>query len=106
MTRIAIAIETDGTNWVGGQVVEISMHELNDKLEVVRSFSGVLPFKVTEKNFAYLDRFGLLSLRPTCTKSDVSAWLEGYENIGWVKDKGRSVATFAYRWMQEYFRYD
>jgi len=102
MTKIAIDIETDGLEPVGGQILEVCMHELTDDLEIVRSFSGVLPFCIYSFSDFILDMHttsGLVGATATICKSDIAEWLKDYKDIVWL---GSSV-HFDAAWMKVHF---
>ena len=101
-TIIAIDIETDGLEHKGGQILEVCMHRLDGRLNIIDTFEGVLPFN--SENFSEVLRDmhtknGLVQEEPTCDRLDVVKWLKDFENIVWL---GSSVG-FDARWMREHF---
>lgn len=101
-TVIAIDIETDGLEHKGGQILEVCMHRLDGRLNILGTFEGVLPFNI--ENFSDLimemhTKNGLIDAVPTIMAAEVVDWLSQFENIIWL---GSSVG-FDARWMREHF---
>lgn len=102
ITIIAIDIETDGLEHKGGQILEICMHRLDANLNIIDSFEGVLPFNTESFDDFIMDmhtKSGLVYEESTIIPSDVTDWLDQYENIVWL---GSSVG-FDACWMREHF---
>lgn len=101
-TIIAIDIETDGLEHKGGQILEVCMHRLDSRLNILDTFEGVLPFNIENFSDLIMDmhtKNGLIGTPFTIMAADVVYWLKDFENIVWL---GSSVG-FDARWMREHF---
>lgn len=100
---IAVDIETDGLEHRGGRILEVCMHKLDSRLNIVDTFEGVLPFD--PKGFSEFitdmhTKNGLIGSPATCNIKDVRRWLEKYENIVFL---GSSV-QFDKVWLEHHIR--
>ena len=100
---IAVDIETDGLEHRGGRILEVCMHKLDSRLNILDTFEGVLPFNPSGFSEFITDmhtKNGLIGTPATCTLKDVRKWLEKYENIVFL---GSSV-NFDKTWLEHHIR--
>ena len=80
---IAIDLETDGLDPVGGQILEISAHYLDSDLHVLDSFEGVLSFDTSTFTPLIRDmhtKNGLIDESATCGLDDFADWMRPYSH--------------------------
>lgn len=100
--RIVIAadIETTGLDPVGGRILEVCFHVLDDSFEILSTFEGVVhptsDVQIGSFVFDMHSKNGLLEAEPTCTLREVGNWLSQYTNIVFL---GSSV-NFDKEWLE------
>jgi len=102
-TIIAVDIETDGIEPRGGRILEVCFHALDERLNIVDTFEGVLPFDSTGWSDFIRDMHtsnGLINEAPTTNLGVVRNWLNKYENIVFL---GSSV-NFDKTWLEHHMR--